>query len=51
MAVKPLPAGYHTVTPYLFIDGAAKPSISTTAFNAEELFRLEDRRARSPTPK
>lgn len=41
MAVKPIPAGYHTVTPYLIIDGAAKAiDFYKRAFNAEELFRL-----------
>ena len=41
MAVKPIPAGYHTVTPYLIIDGAAKAiDFYKKAFNAEELFRL-----------
>ena len=42
MAVKPIPAGYHTVTPYLIIDGGAAKAIDfyKRAFNAEELFRL-----------
>jgi PhnB protein len=42
MAVKPIPAGYHTITPYLIIDGAAKAiDFYKRAFNAEELFRLD----------
>jgi PhnB protein len=42
MAVKPIPAGYHTVTPYLIIDGAAKAiDFYKRAFNAEELFRFD----------
>ena len=41
MAVKPIPAGYHAVTPYLIINGAAKAiDYYKRAFNAEELFRL-----------
>jgi len=42
MAINPIPAGYHTVTPYLIIDGAAKAiDFYKRAFNAEELFRLD----------
>jgi len=41
MAVAPIPAGYHTVTPYLIVDGAAKAiDFYKKAFDAEELFRL-----------
>ena len=41
MAVKPIPDGYHTVTPYLAIDGAAKAiEFYTKAFGAVELFRF-----------
>jgi PhnB protein len=41
MAVAPIPAGYHSVTPYLVIDGAAKAiDFYKKAFNAEELFRM-----------
>jgi len=41
MAVSPIPAGYHSVTPYLIIDGAAKAiDFYKKAFEAEELFRM-----------
>ena len=41
MAVAPIPAGYHSVTPYLIIDGAAKAiDFYKHAFEAEELLRL-----------
>ena len=41
MAVTPIPAGYHSVTPYLIIDGAAKAiDFYKHAFEAEELLRL-----------
>ena len=40
-AVKPVPDGYHTVTPYLIIDGAsAAIEFYKKAFGAEELFRM-----------
>ena len=43
MAVKPIPDGYHTATPYLVIDGAAKAiEFYNQAFGAEELFRMAD---------
>jgi PhnB protein len=39
--VKPVPEGYHTVTPYLFITNAAKAiEFYKTAFGAVELARL-----------
>jgi PhnB protein len=42
MSVKPIPAGYHTVTPYLIIQGAAKAiEFYARAFGARELMRLE----------
>jgi PhnB protein len=42
MAIAPIPAGYHSVTPYLIVDGAARAiEFYKTAFNAEELFRLD----------
>ncbi len=42
MSVKPIPDGYHTVTPYLYVDGAAKAiEFYKKAFNARELFRME----------
>src|SRR5829696_5299327 len=40
--VKPIPEGYHSVTPYLIIDGAADAlEFYKTAFGAIELFRME----------
>src|SRR5262245_19546672 len=42
MPVKPVPDGYHTVTPYLIISGAAKAiEFYKKAFGATELLRLE----------
>jgi PhnB protein len=39
--VKPIPEGYHSLTPYLFIRGAAEAiDFYKKAFNAIELFRL-----------
>jgi len=41
MAVKPIPDGYHTVTPYLIIQGAAKAlDFYKKALGAKELFRM-----------
>lgn len=41
MPVQPIPDGYHTVTPYLYIKGAAKAlEFYKTAFGAIELFRM-----------
>src|SRR5262249_19532018 len=41
MAVKPIPAGYHTVTPYLIVRGAAAAlDFYKKAFGATELFRM-----------
>jgi uncharacterized glyoxalase superfamily protein PhnB len=40
MAVKPIPEGYHSVTPYLTADNAAKLlDFVKAAFEAKELFR------------
>ena len=40
--VKPIPAGYHSVTPYLIIKGAADAiDFYKKAFGATELFRME----------
>ncbi|HEX3251366.1 MAG TPA: VOC family protein [Pyrinomonadaceae bacterium] len=40
--VKPIPEGYHTLTPYLVIDGAAQAiEYYKKAFGATELFRME----------
>jgi PhnB protein len=39
--VKPIPDGYHAVTPYLIVDGAASAiEFYTKAFGAIELFRI-----------
>src|SRR4051812_34448412 len=39
-SVKPIPDGYHTVTPYLYINGAASAiEFYKKAFNAEEIMR------------
>lgn len=44
MAVKPIPEGYRTVTPYLVVDGADRLiAFLKDAFGAEERFRM-------PTP-
>jgi len=40
MSVKSIPDGYHTITPYLLVDGVAKlMSFLITAFDASELQR------------
>ena len=40
--VKPIPEGYHSVTPYLICKGAAQAlDFYKTAFGAAELFRME----------
>jgi PhnB protein len=42
MAVKPIPDGYHSVTPYLIVrDGARAIQFYKQAFGATELFRME----------
>ena len=39
--VRPIPEGYHTVTPYLIVDGgAAALEFYTKAFGAKEMFRM-----------
>jgi uncharacterized glyoxalase superfamily protein PhnB len=39
-AVNPIPEGYHTVTPYLVVQGAARLiEFMTQAFGAEEIYR------------
>ena len=41
MSVKPIPEGYHSVTPYLIVRGAADAiEFYTKAFGAVELFRF-----------
>lgn len=43
MSVKPIPDGYHTVTPYLIIKDAVKAlDFYRRAFGAKELFRMTD---------
>jgi PhnB protein len=43
MAVKPIPEGYHSVTPYLYIKGAARAiEFYEKAFGATELMRFPD---------
>lgn len=43
MAVKPVPEGYHSATPYLIIDGAARAiEFYQKAFGAVEKFRMPD---------
>ena len=40
--VKPIPDGYHSVTPYLVVDGGARAiEFYKQAFGATELFRME----------
>ena len=42
MATKPIPEGYHSVTPYLAVDNAAKAiEWYTTAFGAKERVRMD----------
>jgi PhnB protein len=42
MAVKPIPDGFATVTPYLVVEGAARAlEFYKKAFGAEELFRFD----------
>lgn len=42
MAVKPKPDGYHTATPYLIVDGAARAlDFYASVFGATELMRME----------
>jgi PhnB protein len=41
MAVQPIPDGYHTVTPYLVVQGVAKLlDFLTRAFGATETYRM-----------
>lgn len=42
MAVQPIPEGYHSVTPYLSIKGAARAlDFYKQAFGATELVRMD----------
>lgn len=41
MSVKPIPDGYHSITPYLVVSGAAKViEFAKQAFGAEEIMRM-----------
>jgi PhnB protein len=41
MAAKPIPDGYHSITPYLIVQGAEKAlDFYSKAFGAQELFRF-----------
>ena len=43
MAVKPIPEGYHSLTPYLVVgDGPKAIDFYKEAFGAEEVFRMAD---------
>ena len=47
MATKPIPDGYHTVTPYLIINGAADAiDFYKRAFGATEIMRMPDPKGR-----
>jgi PhnB protein len=47
MPVQPVPDGYHTVTPYLIVDGAAAAiEYYRKAFGASELLRMPDPQGR-----
>jgi PhnB protein len=47
MAVKPVPEGYHTVTPYLIVNGAAQAiEFYRKAFGATEVMRMPDKTGR-----
>jgi PhnB protein len=46
-AAKPIPEGYHAVTPYLIVQGAARAiEFYAKAFGARELFRMAQRDGR-----
>ncbi|MGH8267503.1 MAG: VOC family protein [Steroidobacteraceae bacterium] len=47
MAIKAIPDGYHSVTPYLIVQGAAQAiEFYKHAFGAKELFRMADANGR-----
>ncbi|HUA90566.1 MAG TPA: VOC family protein [Steroidobacteraceae bacterium] len=47
MSVEPIPDGYHSVTPYLIVDGAARAiDYYQRAFGATELLRMTDKGGR-----
>ena len=42
MSVRPIPDGYHSITPYLMINGAAEAiEFYRRAFGAKELFKMD----------
>jgi len=42
MAVKPIPDGYHSITPYLIVEGAGRLiDFARQVFGAEETFRMD----------
>ena len=50
--VKPVPEGYHTVTPYIIVDGGAKAlDFYARAFGATERLRIPGAGGRSATPR
>ena len=52
MSVKPIPDGYHTVTPYLIVNGAADDiEFYKQVFGATELMRLPGPEGKCATPK
>ncbi len=51
MAVKPIPDGYHSVTPYLIVNAGQRAlDYYKQAFGASELFRMDAPGERSDTP-
>ena len=43
MSLNPIPEGYHSITPYLIIEGAAKAiDFYKNAFGATEAFRMQE---------
>jgi len=43
MPVKPIPEGYHTITPYIIAkDAGGLMNFLEKALNAEELYRMEN---------
>jgi PhnB protein len=47
MSVKPIPDGYHSITPYLVVKGAVQAlDFYKRALGASELFRMEDPKGR-----
>jgi uncharacterized glyoxalase superfamily protein PhnB len=52
MTVKPIPEGYHTVTPYLTVEGAAKLiDFLKQAFEAKEILCITRPAASSGMPR